>query len=41
MTKQDFIKFLYPSASLGDINPVFTIAQAALETGWGKTKIGI
>lgn len=40
MTKQNFIKWLYPAAKLGDINPAFTIAQAALETGWGATKIG-
>ena len=40
MTKTEFVKWLYPSAKLGDINPVFTITQAALETGWGKTKIG-
>lgn len=40
MTKLEFTKWLYPSAKMGDINPVFTIAQAALETGWGSTKIG-
>ena len=40
MTKTDFVKWLYPSAKIGEINPVFTIVQAALETGWGKTKIG-
>ena len=40
MDKKDFVKWLYPSAKMGDINPVFTITQAALETGWGATKIG-
>ena len=40
MTKTEFVKWLYPAAKLGDIAPVFTITQAALETGWGATKIG-
>lgn len=40
MTKLEFVKWLYPSAKMGEINTVFTITQAALETGWGATKIG-
>ena len=40
MEKSEFIKWIYPSAKGGEISPVFTIAQAALETGWGNSKIG-
>lgn len=41
MTPQEFIKWLYPAAcKSSDISPVFVVAQAALESGWGKSKIG-
>lgn len=40
MTTKEFVKWLYPAAKKGEINPVFVVAQAALETGWGKSKIG-
>lgn len=40
MTVSEFVKWLYPAAKKGEINPVFVVAQAALETGWGKSKIG-
>lgn len=40
MTIDEFVKWLYPAAKKGEINYKFTIAQAALETGWGKSKIG-
>lgn len=41
MTQKEFIKWLYPAAiKCSDISPVFVIAQAALESGWGKSKIG-
>lgn len=40
MTSEEFVKWLYPEACKLDINPVFVVAQAALETGWGKKVIG-
>lgn len=40
MTKDDFVKWLYPSAKGRQISSTFTIAQAALESGWGASKIG-
>lgn len=40
MTVNEFVKWLYPAAKKGEINPVFVVAQAALETGWGKSCIG-
>lgn len=41
MNKLDFIKFIYPAAKkIGGVNPVFTTAQAALESGWAKHIIG-
>lgn len=41
MTIDDFIKWIYPQAkSVGEINPIFVTAQAALESGWGKSAIG-
>ena len=40
MTVKEFVKWLYPAAKNGEINPVFVVAQAALESGWGKSKIG-
>ncbi len=40
MTKDEFVKWLYPHAIKMDIDVVFVIAQAALESGWGKSAIG-
>lgn len=40
MKVNEFVKWLYPAAKKGEISPVFVVAQAALETGWGKSKIG-
>lgn len=41
MKPQEFIKWLYPAAcKSSDISPIFVVAQAALESGWGKSKIG-
>ena len=41
MTVNEFVKWIYPQAKLaGDIDPIFTTAQAALESGWGKAAIG-
>ena len=40
MKVNEFVKWLYPVAKQGEINPVFVVAQAALESGWGKSKIG-
>lgn len=40
MKVNEFVKWLYPAAKKGEINPVFVVAQAALETGWGKSCIG-
>lgn len=40
MTSKEFVDWLYPEACKLDINPVFVVAQAALETGWGKHTIG-
>ena len=40
MTKKDFIKWIYPYAQQMDIDTVFIVAQAALESGWGKSAIG-
>lgn len=40
MTKEEFIKWVYPAAKKGEIHPAFVTAQAALETGWGKSAIG-
>lgn len=40
MTQKDFVKWVYPSAKNGEIDPLFVTAQAALETGWGKSAIG-
>ena len=40
MTVNEFVKWIYPQAKLaGDIDPIFTTAQAALESGWGKAAI--
>lgn len=40
MTVKEFVKWIYPAAKRGEINPVFVTAQAVLESGWGKSKIG-
>ena len=40
MTIDDFVKWIYPHAKKTDINPIFVTAQAALESGWGKSAIG-
>lgn len=41
MRVNEFVKWIYPQAhSMGDISPIFTTAQAALESGWGKSAIG-
>lgn len=36
MTVKEFVKLTYPEAEKFDISPVFTIAQAGLESGWGE-----
>lgn len=36
----EFAKEIYLAAKGGEIDPVFVTAQACLETGWGKSKIG-
>lgn len=40
MTVKEFVRWLYPFTKGGEINHVFVIAQAALESGWGKKKVG-
>nr|DAV31843.1 MAG TPA: flagellar rod assembly protein/muramidase [Caudoviricetes sp.] len=41
MTVKEFVKWIYPQAKqMGEINPIFITAQAALESGWGKSAIG-
>lgn len=40
MTSKEFVEWLYPAACKSTINPVFIVAQAALETGWGRKTIG-
>ncbi len=41
MRQNDFVKWIYPQAKkMGEIDPVFVTAQAALESGWGKYAIG-
>ena len=40
MKIDDFVKWIYPHAKKTDINPIFVTAQAALESGWGKSAIG-
>ena len=43
MTKQDFVKKFYPAAKAAgaefNINPVVVLAQAAIESGWGESKL--
>lgn len=41
MTPKEFVAWIYPAAErLGEISPLFVTAQAALESGWGKSAIG-
>lgn len=41
MRVSEFVKWIYPQAKkMGEIDPVFVTAQAALESGWGKSAIG-
>lgn len=40
MTPKEFVNWLWPAACNNEINPIFIVAQAALETGWGKKTIG-
>lgn len=40
MTSREFVRWLYPAACKGEISPIFVVAQAALETGYGKSLIG-
>ena len=43
MTKQDFVNKFYPAAKAAgaefNINPVVVLAQAAIESGWGESKL--
>ena len=43
MTKQDFVNKFYPAAKAAgaefNINPVVMLAQAAIESGWGESKL--
>ena len=41
MTPREFTKWVYPEAlRASDISAIFTTAQGALESGWGKSVIG-
>ena len=40
MTNKEFAQWVYDAAKSLDIDPIFVTAQAALETGWGKSRIG-
>lgn len=41
MTPKEFVAWIYPAAErIGEISPLFVTAQAALESGWGKSAIG-
>lgn len=41
MKVDEFVRWLYPAAKkMGEISPIFVVAQAALESGWGKAAIG-
>lgn len=41
MTVKSFVRTLYPQAKQQtEIDPIFVVAQAALESGWGKHAIG-
>ena len=43
MTKQDFVNKFYPAAKAAGaefhLNPVVVLAQAAIESGWGESKL--
>ena len=43
MTKQDFVNKFYPAAKAAgaefNINPEVVLAQAAIESGWGESKL--
>ena len=42
MTNREFCKLIYDAAKkIGEIDPLFVTAQAALESGYGKNAIGI
>lgn len=40
MTPKKFVEWLNPAAKAIDVSPVFIMAQAALESGWGGSTIG-
>ena len=41
MRVSDFVAWIYPQAKdMDEIDPMFVTAQAALESGWGKSAIG-
>ncbi len=41
MKVNEFVRWIYPQAKkVGEIDPIFVTAQAALESGWGKSAIG-
>lgn len=41
MRVNEFVRWIYPKAKeLNEIDPLFVTAQAALESGWGKSAIG-
>ena len=40
MDKKKFIQWIYPYAQQMDIDTIFIVAQAALESGWGNSAIG-
>lgn len=41
MKTNEFVKWIYPQAkAMKEIDPMFVTAQAALESGWGKSAIG-
>ena len=41
MKISEFVAWIYPQAEqLNEIDPLFVTAQAALESGWGKSAIG-
>lgn len=41
MKVNEFVKWVYPQAKkVGEIDPIFVTAQAALESGWAKSAIG-
>jgi flagellum-specific peptidoglycan hydrolase FlgJ len=41
MNKEEFVRKIYAAAvRIGEIDPIFVTAQAALESGWGAKSIG-